>query len=306
MSTATLSTPSPDQAYSRPRRPKHLIRRTAWWIAVLLISITTVAPLLWTLATSFKPAGEILSHPLSFIPDAPTLKNYIHVFTTVPFARYFVNTIIVAVAGAAANLFFGSMAGYALSKLHFRGSHAVFSAYLASMMIPGIVTMIPTFLILRHIPLVGGNGVTGDGGVGSINTYWAVILPGAAGAFAVFFMKQFFDDLPDEMGEAARVDGSGEFRIFWSIYMPLSKSSLAVLGLLSFQAGWNNFMWPLIVLNDPDMMTIQVGLAAFVNDYTTDYGPLMAGTVITMVPVIIVFLFTQKWVVQGVAQTGGK
>ena len=292
------------QAPSRDVR--RIIGSAAWWVAVCLISVMTVAPLLWTLATSFKPAGEILRNTLSFIPKSPTFDNYRQVFTTVPFARYFVNTLIVAFGGVVCNLFLGSMAGYALAKLEFRGRHAVFLVYLASMMIPNIVTMIPTFLVLRHIPLVGGNNLTGNGGMGLINTYWAVILPGAAGAFAVFFMKQFFESIPDELGEAARVDGADEFQIFLRIYLPLAKSGLAVLGLLTFQSGWNNFLWPLIVLNDPKMMTVQVGLAGFTNNYSTDYGPLMAGTVVTMLPVLLLFLFSQRWIVEGVAHTGGK
>ncbi|NEG90335.1 carbohydrate ABC transporter permease [Bifidobacterium aerophilum] len=285
---------------------RHTVGVVLWWIAACLISVMTVAPLLWTLATSFKPAGEILRNALSFIPQSPTFSNYVQAFTTVPFARYFVNTLIVAFGGVVCNLFLGSMAGYALAKLEFRGRHAVFMVYLASMMIPSIVTMIPTFLVLRHMPLVGGNDITGDGGMGLINTYWAVILPGAAGAFAVFFMKQFFESIPDELGEAARVDGASEFQIFLRIYLPLARSGLAVLGLLTFQSGWNNFLWPLIVLNDPDMMTVQVGLAGFTNNYSTDYGPLMAGTVVTMLPVLLLFLFSQRWIVQGIAHTGGK
>ncbi|KFI90097.1 carbohydrate ABC transporter permease [Bifidobacterium scardovii] len=285
---------------------RRMIGSFVWWIAVCVISVVTVAPLLWTLATSFKPAGEILRDALSFIPRSPTLDNYIQVFTTVPFARYFVNTLIVAVGGVVCNLFLGSMAGYALAKLEFRGRRAVFLVYLASMMIPSIVTMIPTFLVLRQIPLIGGNDISGHGGMGLINTYWAVILPGAAGAFAVFFMKQFFESIPDELGEAARVDGAGELQIFLRIYLPLAKSGLAVLGLLTFQSGWNNFLWPLIVLNDPKMMTVQVGLAGFTNNYSTDYGPLMAGTVVTMLPVLLLFLFSQRWIVEGIAHTGGK
>lgn len=285
---------------------RHIIGTTIWWTEAILISIMTVAPLLWTLATSFKSAGEILRHALSFIPASPTFNNYVTVFTTMPFARYFVNTLIIAFGGVICNLVLGSMAGYALAKLDFRGRHVVFLVYLASMMIPSIVTMIPTFLVLRHVPFVGGNDITGNGGMGLINTYWAVILPGAAGAFAVFFMKQFFESIPDELGEAARVDGAGEFQIFWTIYMPLAKSGLAVLGLLTFQSGWNNFLWPLIVLNDPEMMTVQVGLAGFTNNYSTDYGPLMAGTVVTMLPVLLLFLFSQRWIIQGIAHTGGK
>lgn len=311
--TATATRPTSGATTERDRdqlrRRAAAVKRTktiAWWVAVCLVSVITVAPLVWTLATSLKPAGEILASSLSLIPANPTIDNYVQAVTTVPYGRYFVNSLVLGVGGAVANLFFGSLAGYALAKLRFAGRQAVFVTFLSSLMVPSIVTMIPTFLILRHFPLLGGNDVGGNGGLGLINTYWAVIVPGAAGAFAVFFMKQFFESLPDELGEAARIDGAGEFRIFAVIYFPLTKAGLAVLGLLSFQAGWNNFLWPLIVLNDPKMMTVQVGLAGFVNDHTTNYGPLMAGTIITMLPVLLVFVLAQRWIIEGIAHAGTK
>jgi multiple sugar transport system permease protein len=309
--TATATRPLAPTGTERDRRRRRAsaarrAKTAAWWVGVCLVSIVTVAPLVWTLATSLKPAGEVLAHSLSLIPQRPTIDNYVQAMTTVPYGRYFVNTVVLGVGGAVANLFFGSLAGYALAKLRFPGRRAVFITFLSSLMVPSIVTMIPTFLILRHFPLLGGNDLGGNGGLGLINTYWAVIVPGAAGAFAVFFMKQFFESLPDELGEAARIDGAGEFRIFAMIYFPLTKAGLAVLGLLSFQAGWNNFLWPLIVLNDPKMMTVQVGLAGCVNNYTTNYGPLMAGTVITMLPVLVVFILAQRWIIEGIAHAGTK
>lgn len=292
---------------NRVMTPRKIIGNVAWWIGVVLISVSTVFPLLWSLSTSLKPAQEILQSTLNLIPKKPTLNNYAVLFQTIPFARYIFNTLVVTIGGILTNLIFGSAAGYALAKLKFRGRHTVFMAYLASMMIPGIVTMIPTFLVLRHMPLAGGNDIFGSGGTGFINSYWAIILPGGIGALAVFMMRQFFMTLPDELGEAARVDGANEFQIFWKVYLPLVKSGLAVLGVLTFQGGWNNFMWPLIVLNDPNKMTIQVGLASFRDDtYGTNYGALMAGTVLTMLPVLLVFLLCQKWIIQGVAHTGGK
>lgn len=293
--------PAPRRKTTRKR-----VSTLAWYIGVVLISIVTVAPLVWTISTSIKPATEILSGALSLIPANPTIENYTRVFDEVPFGRYFVNSLVLGIGGAATNIFFGALGGYALAKLRFRGRAAVFAVFLSSLMIPGIITMIPSFLILRSIPFAGGNDVLGQGGLGLINTYWAVIIPGAAGAFAVFFMKQFFETLPDELGEAARIDGAGEFRTFAMIYFPLARAGLAVLGIISFQAGWNNFLWPLIVLNSQDMMTVQVGLASFVNNYETAYGPLMAGTVVASLPVLLVFLFAQRYIIEGVAHVGSK
>ena len=290
----------------RPIALRRTIGRTVWFVAVILVSITTVMPLLWTLATSLKPENEIVSEYLQLIPSNPTLENYAALFIDEPFGRYLLNSFIIAFGGTLTNLFFGSLAGYALAKLEFRGRGAVFGAFLGSMMIPAIVTMIPTFLVLRYFPLAGGNDLFGQGGTGFINSYAAVVIPFAAGAFAIFFMRQFFASLPNELGDAARIDGAGEFRIFWQIYLPLAKAGLAVLGILTFQAGWNSFLWPLIVLSNPEMLTVQVGLSSYVNEYQTDYGPLMAGTIVASLPVLIVFIFSQRYIIQSFAESGTK
>ena len=176
--------------------------------------------------------------------------------------------------------------------------------------------MIPQFLVLKNFPLVGGNNIFGQGGQGLINHYAAIILPGAVGAYAVFFMKQFFETLPDELAEAARVDGANALQsfksvtvpmlIFWNIYLPLILPAAVTLGIMTFQSGWNSFMWPMIVLNSRDMMTIQVGLSTFQYQYNTQYGPLMAGTVISVLPTLLLFLFAQKYYIQGIAFSGSK
>ncbi|MDF2836468.1 MAG: transporter permease, partial [Paenibacillus sp.] len=211
-----------------------------------------------------------------------------------------------AVAGVLANLFFGSVSGYAFAKLNFRGNKAMFRVLLAAMMIPGIVTMIPSFYVLKHFPLVGGNDLLGGGGNGFLNSFWGIILPGASGSFAVFFMRQFFLTLPSDMMEMARIEGCKEFRIFWNIYLPLTKPALATLGIFTFQAGWNSFLWPMIILNDPEKATIQMGLQAFSYNYQTDYGPMMAGALIAILPILVLFLLLQKYFVQGIAFSGVK
>lgn len=282
------------------------ISSTMWYIAVILISISTVFPLLWTLSTAFKSDTEILSNSLNLIPKEFTLDHFKEVFTTVPFAKYLINSLILAIGGVITNLFFGSLAGYAFARLPFRGKKPIFMLFLASMMIPAIVTMIPSFLVLKSIPLIGGNDLFGQGGLGLINTYWAIIIPGAAGGFSIFFMKQFFETLPGELAESARIDGCNEFMIFWRIYLPLAKTSLATLGLLTFQAGWNQFMWPLIVLNSQEMMTVQVGLASFQYNQSANFGALMAGTIIATIPILLIFVFAQKYFMQGIGHSGGK
>ena len=285
---------------------KKIFGNIIWYAVVIIIAITTTYPLIWTISTSFKSSGEILSNSLNLIPQNFTFDHYRFVFETQPFARFLFNSLILAFGGIATNLFFGSLAGYAFAKLPFKGKRLIFKTFLGSMMIPGIVTMIPSFIVLRSIPLIGGNDIFGQGGLGLINTYWAILIPGAAGAFSIFFMKQFFETLPTDLAESARIDGCGEFKIFWNVYMPLTKTALATLGLFTFQAGWNQFMWPLIVLNAREMMTVQVGLASFQYSQSTNYGPLMAGTIIATIPILLVFIFTQKYFMQGIGHNGGK
>jgi multiple sugar transport system permease protein len=285
---------------------KKKVLNVLWYVGAIGIAMVTVFPFLWMISTSLKPEGEIYSNSLSLISENYSLNNYKKVFDTIPFFRYFINSLILAVSGAATNIFFGALAGYSFAKLKFRGRKISFSLLLSSMMIPGIVTMIPQFLVLKYFPFVGGNDIFGQGGSGFINHYSAIILPGAVGAFAVFFMKQFFETLPDDLAEAARVDGCGEFRIFWQIYLPLIKPAAITLGIMTFQSGWNSFMWPMIVLNSKEMMTIQVGLSVFQYQYNTSYGPLMAGTVIATLPTILIFVFAQKYYVRGIALTGDK
>ncbi|MGI1690681.1 carbohydrate ABC transporter permease [Thermoanaerobacter uzonensis] len=291
---------------NKENNSKKFFFNTLWYITVILLSIIMLMPFYWTIITSIRPNDEMFTQPIKWIPTHITFEHYKEVFNAVPFARYFLNSAILGLGGVLTNLFFGSLAGYAFAKLNFKGKKTLFVTLLSSMMIPGIVTMIPSFLVLKHFPLVGGNNILGQGGNGFINTYWAILLPGAAGAFAVFFMRQFFLTLPDELADAARIDGCSEFEIFLRIYFPLTKPALATLGIMTFQAGWNSFLWPLIVLNSQEMMTIQVGLAAFTYNYGANYGPLMAGTVIATLPMLVVFMYAQKYFIQGIAFSGIK
>ncbi|MEU6781946.1 carbohydrate ABC transporter permease [Nonomuraea angiospora] len=280
------------------------IRITLFYAVLTVVGLFMLLPFLWSLSTSLKPDDEIISLPITWLPGTITFEHYGAAFTTVPFARHFANSLLLAVAGVATNLVLGSLAGYAFARLPFRGSRVLFRLLLASMMVPSVVTLVPSFLIVKNFPLAGGNDLTGQGGFGLLNTYWAVILPGAVGAFAVFMMRQFFLALPRELGEAARVDGCPEFRIFWRIYLPLCRPALATLAVFTFVAGWNGFLWPLIVLNDPDMSTIQMSLAAFSFNRQTDYGPLMAGSIVAMLPTLLLFAFGQRYLTRGLAFTG--
>lgn len=288
------------------KKQKELVKDIFWYIAVIGISIITIYPFIWMISTSLKPEAEIYNNSMALIPNEVTFYHYKEVFSAIPFARYFFNSAVLAVGGVITNIFFGALGGYALAKLNFRWKKQIFYIFLGSMMIPGIVTMIPSFLVLKNFPLVGGNNILGQGGLGFINTYWAILLPGAAGAFALFFMKQFFETLPSELAEAGRIDGCSEFQIFKKIYFPLLKPGMVTLAIMTFQSGWNSFMWPLIVLNSEKMMTVQVGLSAFQYNYSSNYGALMAGTLISTIPTLILFIVAQKYYVQGIAFTGSK
>lgn len=290
----------------KKKKQKEIIKDILWYIAVIMISLITIYPFIWMIATSLKPEAEIYNNSMALIPNNITFEHYKEVFNRIPFGRYFMNSTILAVGGVITNIFFGSLGGYALAKLRFRYKKPIFYLFLGSMMIPSIVTMIPLFLVLKNFPLVGGNNILGQGGLGFINSYWAILLPGAAGAFALFFMKQFFETLPTELAEAGRIDGCTELQIFTKIYFPLLKPGIVTLGIMTFQSGWNSFMWPLIVLNSEKMMTVQVGLSSFQYNYSSNYGALMAGTLISIFPTLLLFVVAQKYYVQGIAFTGNK
>ncbi|OMC69781.1 ABC transporter permease [Paenibacillus odorifer] len=285
---------------------KRSLSKSIYYIVCIVIAIVMFLPFYWSVLTSLKPDEEIFAMPIRWFPSHLTLEHYRKAFTTVPFALYFWNSLVLAVAGVLANLFFGSISGYAFAKLNFKLNKPIFRVLLAAMMIPGIVTMIPTVYVMRHIPLFGGNDIFGSGGNGLMNSFWGIILPGASGTFAVFFMRQFFLTLPSDMMEMARIEGCGEFKIFWRIYLPLTKPALATLSIFTFQAGWNSFLWPMIVLNDPDKATIQMGLQAFSYNFQTDYGPMMAGALVAILPILVLFLALQHYFVQGIAFSGIK
>lgn len=279
---------------------------TILYLISIAVCLVMVIPFVWSLVTSVRPDEEIFMLPIRWIPSSLTVSHYTKAFDLVPFGLYFKNSFYLAFMGVMFNLLLGSLSGYAFAKLRFKGRDTMFKILLAAMMIPGVVTLIPQFFVLKHIPFVGGNDWLGGGGNGLLNTFWAVILPGASGSFAVFFMRQFFVSLPSDLQEVSRIEGSGELRIYWNIYMPLAKPALATLGIFTFQAGWNSFLGPLIMLNDPAKKTIQLGLAAFTYNKQVDFGPLMAGALIAVVPILILFLLLQKYFVQGIAFTGTK
>jgi multiple sugar transport system permease protein len=280
---------------AEPGTPPGAPRRRATWVYVVLGLglLATLTPFLWMLLGSFKPEAELQRVPPTWWPQAPGLQNYRELFDRLDFPRFFANSLVVAVTVTLGNLVFCSMLGYALAKLEFAGKRVLFGLVLGMLMVPGVVTFVPLFVLISNL--------------GMVNTFPGLILPFLATPLGVFLMRQFISGLPDELLEAARIDGAGEWRIFSRVIMPLCGPPLATLGILTFLGSWNNFLWPLVVAQSEDKYTLPVALALYsVGQNATRYGLLMAGSVVVILPVILLFVLLQRYFVQGIATTGIK
>jgi multiple sugar transport system permease protein len=255
--------------------------------------IVVMSPFVWMALSSLKGEGEIRRVPPTWWPESPSLDNFRDLFERLDFPQFFTNSALVASAVTLGNLAFCSMLGYVLAKSEFAGKKLLFQLVLGTLMIPGMVTLVPLFVLVANMGLV--------------NTYGGLILPFLAAPFGVFLMRQFFLGIPDELIDAARVDGASELRIFVQVVMPLAKPALATLAILTFLGSWNNFLWPLVVATTEDKYTLPVALALYsTGQNQTDYGLLLAGAVVVVVPVLVVFLLLQRYLVQGIAMTGIK
>jgi multiple sugar transport system permease protein len=291
-STSAPSTPSARHAGAREGGQW---RRTPPWLYVVMFLglVLVVVPFLWMFVSSLKPEAEVRAVPPTWWPQDLTTENYQTLFTKLDFPTYFMNSAIVALAVTAGNMVFCSMLGYALAKLEFPGKRALFAIVLGTLMIPGVVTFVPLFVLTTKI--------------GLSNSLVGMILPFLAGPFGVFLMRQFIQSLPDELIQAARIDGAGELRIFFSVILPLCGPALATLGILTFLTSWNNFLWPLVVAQTEDKYTLPVALALYaVGQNATQYGLLLAGSVVVVLPVLAIFLVLQRHIMQGIAMTGIK
>lgn len=282
------------------------VERGLAYLVLLVGLVVVIFPFIWMVSTSITPAADVFAWPPRLIPQDIRWSNYLEAATVIPLQRYFVNSIIVSVTTVVLAIVLNSMAAYALARLEFPGRNLIFLFILGTIMIPPQVTMIPLFLMFKNFPLMGGNDLLGRGGTGLIDTYQSLILPGLASTFGVYLLREAFRAIPSELIDAARVDGASEFRIFWQVALPLVKPSLAAMSLLIFTFSWNEFLWPLIMTNTPAMRTIQLGLSAFKGQYFTEWHLLMAATVLSTIPVMVVYLIGQRYFVQGVATTGLK
>jgi multiple sugar transport system permease protein len=266
---------------------------TAVTVTILaLIALAIVFPFIWMLFTSFKPEAQIAQYPPKLFPDSWTLENYQNVWSRIPFARLFLNSIVMAGGVTIISLLLDSMAAYALSRLEFPGRDAIFIVILIALMLPFQVMFIPLYVVVHDL--------------GLLDSYSGLIVPRATNAFGIFMLRQFFMTLPKELDEAARIDGASEFGIYWRIILPLSGPALATLAIFHFMYNWNDFLWPLLITSSTEMRTLPAGLALFVGQHVVEYGVVMAGAVLTLLPLLVAFLFAQRYFIQGIAMTGIK
>jgi len=300
--TMTLVSPEPRRprlsVESGPRpRPagsgSRAVGRTILYIVLIVAAAAMLTPFFWMVMSSLKDANSVFSVPVRWLPEVFVWENYVEIWTRSDILTWIRNTLILSVTVTALQVLTGSFAAYGFSRITFPGRNALFLLYVATIAVPWQSYMIPQFILLSN--------------AGVANTLWSIILLQAFGAFGVFLMKQFYETVPEDLSEAARLDGLTEYGIWWRIMLPLSVPAIASLSLLTFVNTWNDYLGPLIYLRDPSLWTMQLGLKNFVSSlYDTDYGVLFAGLVISVVPIAVIFLLGQRFFVEGIATSGMK
>ncbi len=288
------SQPAIDQAAAgeSPLWVRRLVKIAAYTF-LILFALIEFLPFVWALSTSLKtPAETNVGFPPKWIPANPTLENYTEIFKIVPFGTWYLNSIVTSVITTLLCLFFSSTAGYAFARIPFPGRNIIFFAILGTMMIPGVITYIPLYILLKNL--------------GLINTLPGVIIPSMVTAFGIFLMRQFFVAIPAELEEAARVDGAGRIRTFVQVVLPLARPALSALTIFTFMGKWNDFLLPLLVLGETDKFTLPLGMSTFRGLYKTDWNLLMAGSILVMIPIVIMYIAFQRFFIEGISYTGLK
>ena len=262
------------------------------YLVVLAVTVAMVTPFAWMLSASLKLNRDVFSFPIQWIPAEPRWQNYIDIWTKIPLALFIGNTAKITIIVTILQLLTSSFAAYAFAKLRFPFRDTLFLGYIATIAMPWQVYMVPQFLLMRELDLN--------------NTHTALILLQAFTAFGVFLMRQFYQSIPDELCEAARIDGMNEYQIWWRIMLPLSKPALSTLTIFTFVTTWNDFLGPMIYLTKTELKTIQIGLRMFISQYSAEYGLIMAASIVSLVPVLVIFLALQRFFVEGIASTGLK
>jgi multiple sugar transport system permease protein len=283
-----------------------LARLLAIYALLVALSVVSVFPFLWSAATSLKTNEEVLVQPIRFLPEVWRFENYVVGLTSRNFPRYFFNSALMAVVVCVAHVVLASTAGYAFARLSFRHRDILFALVLATLMVPSQVTLVPLFIMAKQWPLLGGNDLLGRGGTGMMDNFWGLTVPLFATAYGTFLLRQFFQSLPAELEDAARIDGCSELGILGRIVLPLSGPALVTLAIFSFTATFNEFIWPLVITKSDAMRTVQLGLAGFRRETTTEWPLLMAVTLVATLPVLLAFVLGQRYFTRGIALTGLK
>lgn len=275
-------------------------------IIILVLSLVMLAPLILAFFTSLKPLSEIQAPVIHILPQKWMWSNYAEAMREGNWVRYIYNTFFVTSVTVVVSLLINSMAGYALARVPFKGRDTLFFIALLGMIIPPQIIMIPTFIMLKKMPLLGGNDIFGFGGTGLMNTYAGLIIPYIAGSFGVFLCRQFYLNFPVSLDDAAKIDGSSRLRTYFQIYLPLSKPVLATLAVLKASNTWSEYLWPLIITNKDYMKTVQIALPAFRQETGTVWNLLMSATIIMSIPLLLLFVFAQRYFIEGIVTTGIK
>lgn len=275
-------------------------------LIMAFFSALMLFPFILMIAASFKTMGEILSPEFAFFPREIKWSNYVEAMTRGNWPRYFFNTVYITALAVIISLLINSLAGYAFSRLNFKGRNFLFIVTLIGLMIPPQVNMLPVFVILKYIPFAGGNNFLGQNGTGWLNTYMGLLAPYIAGSFGVFLFRQFFLSFPGALDDAAKIDGLGRIRAFFHIYVPLSTPVMASLIALKATHTWNEYTWPLIIIQSDEMKTVQLALTMFKDETTVEWNLLMAATTLTVIPLVAIFLSVQKYFIQGIVTAGIK
>jgi multiple sugar transport system permease protein len=293
-----MDTPQPKRYELRKSRLSasqgRVLKTILIYALLIIVAILIIMPLVWMLSTSLKPKSQWFAKELAWIPKTITGANYSKLLNDkqVPIMRWFFNSVLVSTVTTILILTIDALAAYAYARMEFRGRKLLFALLLSTLFLPGLMFIVPNFLTINRL--------------GLLNNYAGVILPGLAGVFGVFFMRQFFESLPRDLEEAAQLDGASQLQTFWYVALPLARPALATLGIITFLASWNDFLWPLLILKDRALQTLPPGLSTLQSAYTSEYGQMMAGAVITAAPVLLIYVVLQRFIVQSVASTGLK
>jgi multiple sugar transport system permease protein len=279
---------------SARERGRYVLRRGLLYLAVLAIGLSMALPLFWMVSTSLKEPHRVFSATPQWVPEPITTESYRQIWRVVDFGKYFLNSVAVALAVTLGLVSTSACSAYAFARLRFPGRERLFFAYLATLMIPGAVTMIPTFVLMKLL--------------GWVNTYKSLILPGIFTAFGTFLLRQFFLSIPSELEDAARIDGASPYRIFWSIILPLAKPALVALTISTFMGNWQSFMWPLLLIDSEEKYTLPVGLAYLQDQYqfsSPNWPLIMTGSLLALLPIVVVFMLSQRFFLQGIRMGQG-